>query len=138
MNIFTKQKQTHRQYHGYQRGLWGLGGSGVDISFFLWLNSIPLCIYTTPSLSTYLSSDIQATSEFGYCKLYSYEHWGVSMFLNQSVLQIYAQEQDCWIIRQFYFQFAFFFFLFKEWLYHFPSCVWPVTQSFLTLCDPTD
>ena len=31
-----------------------------------------------------------------------------------------------------------FFFLFKERLYRFPSCVWSVTQSFPTLCDPTD
>ena len=56
----------------------------------------------------------------GYCKQCFSELWGACIFQNYCFLQIYAQEQDCWIIQQFYFQFL------KEhtqcslqWLYQF-------------------
>jgi len=45
----------------------------VIISFFLWLNNIPVCVcvcvctYATYSLSIHLSLDIQIASMFGYC-----------------------------------------------------------------------
>ena len=41
----------------------------------------------------------------GYCKQYCNEHWGACIFLNYGFLQTYAQEWDCWIIWQCYFQF---------------------------------
>ena len=54
------------------------------------------------------------------CKQCCYEHWNACVFLNYSFLWMYAQEWDCWIIWQLYFQF------FKEtpycslqWLYQF-------------------
>ena len=59
----------------------------------------------------------------GYCKQYCYEHWGACIFSNQSfhLFQIYAQEWDCWIIQQFYFQF------FKEPPYCSLQCLYPFT-----------
>ena len=48
------------------------------------------------------------------------EHWGTCVSFNSGFLGVYAQKWDCWVIRQFYFQF------FKEsphcspqWLYQF-------------------
>ena len=33
------------------------------------------------------------------------EHWGTCVSFNSGFLSVYAQQWDCWIIRQFYFQF---------------------------------
>ena len=33
------------------------------------------------------------------------EHWGTRVSFNSGVLSVYAQQWDCWVIRQFYFQF---------------------------------
>ena len=33
------------------------------------------------------------------------EHWGIRVSLNSDFLGVYAQQWDCWVIRQFYFQF---------------------------------
>ena len=42
----------------------------------------------------------------GCCGQCCYEHRGACIFLNYSFVWIYAQEWDCWIIWQFYFQFS--------------------------------
>ena len=59
----------------------------------------------------------------GYYKQCCYEHWGTHISLNSGFLGVYAQQRDCWVLWQFYFQF------FKEsphcspqWLYQFASC----------------
>ena len=56
----------------------------------------------------------------GYCKQCCDEHWGTRVSFNSSFLSVYAQQWDCWVVWQFYFQF------FKEsphcspfWLYQF-------------------
>ena len=33
------------------------------------------------------------------------EHWGSRVFFNSGFLSVYAQQWDCRVIRQFYFQF---------------------------------
>ena len=33
------------------------------------------------------------------------EHWGTRVSFNSGFLSVYAQQWDCWVIRQFYFQF---------------------------------
>ena len=42
----------------------------------------------------------------GYCEYCRYEHRSACIFLNYSAVWIYTQEQDCWIIWQFHFQFS--------------------------------
>ena len=77
------------------------------------------CICTT-SLSTRLLMDMQVTSmSWNCCEQCCYEHMGICIFLNCSVVQIHAQGGNYWVICQFYIQF------FKEpmcsplWLYQF-------------------
>ena len=41
----------------------------------------------------------------GYCKQCCNEHWGTRVSFNSGFLGVYAQQWDCWVIRQFYFQF---------------------------------
>ena len=41
----------------------------------------------------------------GYYKQCCNEHWGTRVSFNSGFLCVYAQQWDCWIIRQFYFQF---------------------------------
>ena len=41
----------------------------------------------------------------GCCEQCCYEHRGPGIFLNYSFVLAYAQEWDCWIIQQHYFQF---------------------------------
>ena len=41
----------------------------------------------------------------GYCKQCCNEHWGTRISFNSGFLSVYVQQWDCWIIRQFYFQF---------------------------------
>ena len=33
------------------------------------------------------------------------EHWGTRVCFNSGCLSVYAQQWDCWVIWQFYFQF---------------------------------
>ena len=54
----------------------------------------------------------------GYYKQCCDEHWGICVSFNSGFLGVYAQQWDCWVVWQFYFQF------FKEsphcspqWLY---------------------
>ena len=41
----------------------------------------------------------------GYYKQHCDEHWGTHVSFNSGFLGVYAQQWDCWVIRQFYFQF---------------------------------
>src|SRR5574341_1199410 len=41
----------------------------------------------------------------GYYKQCCNEHWGTHVSFNSGFLGVYAQQWDCWVIRQFYFQF---------------------------------
>ena len=41
----------------------------------------------------------------GYYKQCCDEHWGTRVSFPSGFLSVYAQQWDCWIIRQFYFQF---------------------------------
>ena len=63
MNLFTKQKQTHRlrkQTYGYQRGQWGVGGDELGV----WINRYTLLyikqinnkdlLYSTGTYTQYL------------------------------------------------------------------------------------
>ena len=45
----------------------------------------------------------------GYYKQCCDEHWGTRVSFRSGFLGVYAQEWDCWVIWQFYFQFFFFF-----------------------------
>ena len=49
--------------------------------------------------------DIQVASMFWYYKQCCNEHWGTCVSFNSGFLGVYAQEWDCWVIRQFYLQF---------------------------------
>ena len=41
----------------------------------------------------------------GYYKQCCDEHWGACVSFNSGFLSVFAQQWDCWVIRQFYFQF---------------------------------
>ena len=41
----------------------------------------------------------------GYCKQCCDEHWGTRVSFNSGFLSVYAQQWDCWVVWQFYFQF---------------------------------
>ena len=47
----------------------------------------------------------------GYCKQCCNEHWDTCVSFNFGFLGVYAQQWDCWVIWQFYFQFFVCFFL---------------------------
>ena len=40
-----------------------------------------------------------------YCKQCCNEHWGTCVSFNSGFFSVYAQQWDCWVIWQFYFQF---------------------------------
>ena len=40
-----------------------------------------------------------------YCKQWCDEHWGTRVSFNSGFFGVYAQQWDCWVIWQFYFQF---------------------------------
>ena len=41
----------------------------------------------------------------GYYKQCCDEHWGTRVSVNSGFLRVYAQQWDCWVVWQFYFQF---------------------------------
>ena len=41
----------------------------------------------------------------GYCEQCYSEHWGTCVSFNSGFLGVYAQQWDCWVVWQFYFQF---------------------------------
>ena len=51
---------------------------------FLWLSNIPLCIYTTSSLSIHLSMDIQVAFYLGCCKQCCRVYWSACTFSNHA------------------------------------------------------
>ena len=56
----------------------------------------------------------------GCCEQCCYEHRGPGIFLNYSFVLAYAQERDCWIIQQHYFQlWEECLYCFPQWLFHF-------------------
>ena len=52
-----------------------------------------------------LSKEIKETKDPVYCKQCCNEHWGTRVSFNSGFLGFYAQQWDCWIVWQFYFQF---------------------------------
>ena len=52
---------------------------------------------TTPFLSIHLL--------MGYYKESCDKHWGTRVSFNSGFLSVIAQQRDCWVIWQFYFQF---------------------------------
>ena len=40
-----------------------------------------------------------------YCKQCCNEHWGTCVSFNSGFLGVYAQQWDCWVVWQFYYQF---------------------------------
>ena len=40
-----------------------------------------------------------------YCKQCYNKHWGTCVFFNSGLLSVCAQQWDCWVVWQFYFQF---------------------------------
>ena len=78
----------------------------IHIHFYslLQLCSIPWYICTT-SLFIHLSMDIQVISMSWLLSIVFYEQRGACIFMDYSFVWIYAQEWDCWIIWQLYFQF---------------------------------
>ena len=88
---------------------------------FLWLSDSPWYIYVPHLLYPFLCRwTFRLLPCPGYCNYCYSEHWGACIFSDYGFLRVYAQQWDCWVIRQFYFQF------FKEppycspqWLYQF-------------------
>ena len=67
--------------------------------------NIPLCICTTAFLSIWLRWTSRLLPCLGYCKQYCDEYWGTCVSFNSGFPSVYAQQWDCWVIWQFYFQF---------------------------------
>ena len=42
----------------------------------------------------------------GYYKQCCDEHWGTRVSFDSGFLDVYAQQWDCWVVWQFYFQFS--------------------------------
>jgi len=65
---------------------------------FLWLSSIPLCIYTTSSESNFLSMDNWVVSSSWLLWIELQWTCGCMCSFKESFVQIYAKEWDCWVI----------------------------------------
>ena len=88
---------------------------------FLWLSNSPLYMCTTSSLSTPPLMDIYVACMC--CIVTSAAiSTGVHVSFQISFLWIYAQEWECWIILQFYFQ------IFKELPSCSPLCLYQFTS----------
>ena len=73
---------------------------------FLWLNSIP-CVYVPHFLNPFIRRwTFRLFPCLGYCEQCCNEHTGACVFFKASFVWIYTQEQDCWVIWQFYIQFS--------------------------------
>ena len=73
----------------------------------------------------------------GYCKQCCNEHWGTCVSFNSGFLGVYAQQWDCWVVWQFYFQFLILDSSIQSfshvWLFATP---WTVTcQAFLSITN---
>ena len=89
------------------------------ISFFFYGQLVFHCIYVPQLLYPFICQWTLTCP--GYCKQRCSEHWDACVFLYYGFLRIYAQEQDCWVICQFYFQF------FKEPPYYSPQWFYQFT-----------
>ena len=73
-------------------------------SFYSWV--IFHCVYVPqlpdPFFCRWTSRLLPCPS---YCKWCWNEHWGTCVSFNSGFLSVYAQQWDCWVIWQFYFQF---------------------------------
>ena len=63
-----------------------------------------MCICTKAFLSIRLPMDITLFPCPGYCKQCCNEHWGTHVSFNSGFLSVCAQQWDCWVIWQFYFE----------------------------------
>ena len=82
----------------------GVAKSRTQLSDRSELN-IPLCLCSQlsyPFLCRWTPSLLPCP---GCCKQCCDEHWGTCVSFNSGFLSVYAQQWDCWVIRQFYFQF---------------------------------
>ena len=70
------------------------------------------CVGTTAFLSIHLLMASRLLPCPGYYKQCCDEHWGTAVSFNSGFLSVYSQQQDYWVIWQFYLQCFFFFFSF--------------------------
>ena len=71
---------------------------------------IALCICTTAFLSIHLLMTTRLFPHPSYCKQCCNKYWGTCISFNSVFLSVYAQQWDCWVVWQFYFQIFFLFF----------------------------
>ena len=71
---------------------------------------IALCICTTAFLSIHLLMTTRLFPPPSYCKQCCNKYWGTRISFNSVFLSVYAQQWDCWVVWQFYFQIFFLFF----------------------------
>ena len=82
-----------------------VSANGVSSSF-KWLSNIPLCnMYHIFFIHSSVSEHLGSFHVLAIVKKVAVNIGGACVFLNYRFLQIYAQEWDCWVIWQFYFQF---------------------------------
>ena len=63
-------------------------------------------MFTTAFLSIRLADGcLGCFQALAYCKQCFDEHWGTHVSLNSGFLGVYAQQWDCWVVWQFFFQF---------------------------------
>ena len=51
-------------------------------------------------------SSVQSLSRVRLFTIPCDEHWGTRVSFSSGFLSVYAQQWDCWVIMQFYFQFS--------------------------------
>ena len=90
----------------WRAAIHGVAKSWTRLSVSTELNWILHCVYV-PLLS--YPFICWWTARFlpcpGYYKQCCDEHWGTQVSFNSDFLGVYAQHLDCWVIRQFHFQF---------------------------------
>ena len=62
-------------------------------------------VYMYHSFLIHWSADGHLGCFHGYYKQCFDEHWGARVSFRSGFLGVYAQDWDCWVIWQFYFQF---------------------------------
>ena len=58
-----------------------------------------VCVYVCMCVCVYIYIYIYIHTHIKQC---CDEHWGTSVSFNSGFLSVYAQQWDCWVIRQFY------------------------------------
>ena len=77
-------------------GAWGRKGSDTTERLHF-----PFTFLSYPFICSWTSRLLPCP---GYYKQCCDEHWGTHVSFNSGVLDVYAQQWACWVIRQFYFQ----------------------------------